>query len=90
MSEENQTKKARTLRGRVISDKMQKACVVEVERRVAHSKYGKIMKRTTKLHVADSDNIAHEGDLVEICECRPVSKTIAWKIVSVVEKAVNA
>ena len=92
MTEENQTqpRKARTLRGRVVSDKMQKACVVAVERRVAHPKYGKIVKRTTKLHVADADNAAHTGDLVEICECRPVSKTIAWKISSILEKAAKA
>jgi small subunit ribosomal protein S17 len=81
---------ARSLRGRVVSDKMQKACVVAVERRVAHPVYGKILTRTTKLHVSDAENLAHVGDLVEICECRPVSKTIAWKLVSVVEKAVNA
>lgn len=81
---------ARSLRGRVVSDKMQKACVVAVERRVAHPVYGKIITRTTKFHVSDAENAAHVGDLVEICECRPVSKTISWKLVSVVEKAVNA
>jgi len=81
-------KKARSLRGRVVSDKMQKACVVAVERRVAHPVYGKIITRTTKFHVSDAENIAHVGDTVEICECKPVSKTISWKLVSVVEKAI--
>lgn len=88
MSEaQNTAKVARTLRGRVVSDKMQKACVVAVERRITHPVYGKIITRTTKFHVSDSENIATVGDLVEICECRPVSKTIAWKLVSVIEKA---
>lgn len=84
------TKVARTLRGRVVSDKMQKACVVAVERRVKHPLYGKIVKRTTKFHVQDVENVAQVGDLVEIRECRPISKTIAWTLVSVVEKAVKA
>ncbi|MBU3844220.1 MAG: 30S ribosomal protein S17 [Candidatus Anaerobiospirillum pullicola] len=84
---ENTQKVARTLRGRVVSDKMQKACVVAVERRVKHPIYGKILKRTTKFHVQDVNNDAHKGDLVEIKECRPVAKTIAWTLVSVVEKA---
>ena len=86
MSEKN----ARSLRGRVVSDKMQKACVVAVERCVAHPVYGKILTRTTKFHVSDVENMAHVGDLVEICECRPVAKTISWKLVSVFEKAVQA
>ncbi|MBQ3884246.1 MAG: 30S ribosomal protein S17 [Succinivibrio sp.] len=90
MSDSNAQKTARSLRGRVVSDKMQKACVVAVERRVAHPVYGKIMTRTTKFHVSDVENLAHVGDTVEICECRPVSKTISWKLVSVIEKAADA
>lgn len=81
------SKTARTVRGRVVSDKMQKACVVAVERRVKHPLYGKILKRTTRFHVQDRENAAHTGDLVEIRECRPVSKTISWTLVSVVERA---
>ena len=84
---ENTPKVARTLRGRVVSDKMQKACVVAVERRVKHPIYGKILKRTTKFHVQDVKNEAQKGDFVEIRECRPVAKTIAWTLVSVIEKA---
>ncbi len=88
MSEtQNTPKVARTLRGRVVSDKMQKACVVAVERRVKHPIYGKILKRTTKFHVQDVNNEARKGDFVEIRECRPVAKTIAWTLVSVIEKA---
>ena len=84
---ENTPKVARTLRGRVVSDKMQKACVVAVERRVKHPICGKILKRTTKFHVQDVNNEAQKGDFVEIRECRPVAKTIAWTLVSVIEKA---
>lgn len=91
MTEQQESKaNTRSLRGRVVSDKMQKACVVAVERRVAHPVYGKIQTRTTKLHVSDPQDQAHAGDLVEIRECRPVAKTIAWKLVSVVEKAQQA
>ena len=89
MSDSN-AKVARSLRGRVVSDKMQKACVVAVERRIAHPVYGQIITRTTKVHVSDAENLAHAGDFVEICECKPVSKTISWKLVSVIEKAINA
>jgi small subunit ribosomal protein S17 len=88
MSEEqNAAKSARSLRGRVVSDKMMKACVVAVERRVKHPVYGKIMTKTTKFHVADPNNDAHEGDIVEIVEGRPVSKTISWRLSKVIEKA---
>ena len=88
MTEQNTTQKiVRSLRGRVVSDKMQKACVVAVDRRVTHPVYGKIVTRTTKFHVHDPENTAKVGDIVEICETRPVAKTIAWKLVSVVEKA---
>ncbi len=87
MTEATKAKIVRTLRGKVVSDKMQKACVVAIERRVKHPIYGKIVKRTTKLHVQDVNNEAKVGDTVEIRECRPVSKTIAWTLVQVVEKA---
>ncbi len=76
-----------TLRAVVVSDKMEKAFVCAVERRVKHPVYGKIVKKTTKLHVQDVNNEAKVGDVVEIKECRPVSKTISWTLVSVVERA---
>ena len=78
---------ARTLQGVVVSDKMQKAIVVAVERKVKHPLLGKIIKRTTKFHVQDVNNTAKEGDIVEIKETRPVSKTIAWTLVRVVKTA---
>ena len=78
---------ARTLQGVVVSDKMMKAIVVAVERTVKHPLLGKIIKRTTKFHVQDVNNTAKEGDIVEIKETRPVSKTIAWTLVRVVKTA---
>jgi len=76
---------SRLKQGRVVSDKMDKAIVVAIERKVKHPIYGKIVKRTTKLHVQDENNLAKEGDIVEIKECRPISKTISWTLVRVVE-----
>ena len=70
-------KSARTLTGTVVSDKMQNAAVVLVERRVKHPVYGKIMTVSKKYHVSDPNNEAHTGDTVQIAECRPVSKTIS-------------
>ncbi|QIZ78465.1 30S ribosomal protein S17 [Ferrimonas lipolytica] len=77
----------RTLQGRVISDKMDKSITVAIERKVKHPIYGKFMNRTTKVHAHDETNQCGIGDLVEIKECRPLSKTKSWMLVSVVEKA---
>ncbi|ADN74492.1 30S ribosomal protein S17 [Ferrimonas balearica DSM 9799] len=79
--------KIRTLQGRVISDKMDKSITVAIERKVKHPIYGKFMKRTTKLHVHDETNQCGIGDLVEIRECRPLSKTKSWTLVNILEKA---
>lgn len=76
-----------TLVGTVVSDKMEKSIVVLIERRVKHPIYGKYMTRSTKLHVHDENNDSRMGDKVEIVECRPVSKTKAWNLVRVVERA---
>ena len=84
---ENATSIQRTLRGRVVSDKMDKTITVLVERKVRHPKYGKFMKRSTKLHVHDEQNTCGIGDTVSIREDRPRSKTKSWVLVSVVEKA---
>lgn len=81
------TSKARTLTGRVVSDKMEKSIVVLIERRERHPIYGKYMKRSTKLHAHDESNQAKAGDLVSIQECRPLSKKKAWTLVEVVEQA---
>ena len=81
------TKTARSLSGRVISDKMNKTITVQVDRRIRHPLYGKIVTRHTKLHAQDESNECKQGDLVEIEECRPLSKSKAWRLVKVLEKA---
>jgi len=80
---------ARTLQGRVVSDKMDKSITVLVERKVKHPIYGKYVKRSTKLHAHDENNECNIGDVVTIQESRPISKTKSWTLVSVVEKASN-
>jgi small subunit ribosomal protein S17 len=77
----------RTLAGRVVSDKMQKTVTVLVERRVKHPLYGKFVTRTKKYHAHDENGDCHEGDLVEIEECRPLSRTKAWRVTRLIEKA---
>ena len=78
---------AHTLTGRVVSNKMDKSVTVKIERLVKHEVYGKYIRRSTKLHVHDETNQCHEGDLVMIRQCRPISKTKSWTLVEVVEKA---
>lgn len=80
--------KIRTLQGRVISNKMQKSAVVAIERFVKHILYGKFIKRTTKLHIHDEKNECTVGDLIEIRESRPISKTKSWVLVRIIEKTV--
>ena len=84
---EQQTSNRRTLTGRVVSDKMQKTVTVLVERRVKHPLYGKVVTRTKKYHAHDERGEYHEGDLVEIEECSPISKTKAWRVINLLEKA---
>ena len=73
--------------GLVVSDKMEKTIVVEVEDRVKHALYAKVIRRTTKLKVHDEQGVAGIGDRVQIMETRPLSATKRWRLVSVVEKA---
>ena len=73
--------------GLVVSDKMEKTIVVEVEDRVKHALYAKVIRRTTKLKVHDEQNVAGIGDRVQIMETRPTSATKRWRLVTVVEKA---
>ena len=73
--------------GLVVSDKMEKTIVVEVEDRVKHGLYGKVIRRTSKLKAHDEQNVAGIGDRVQIMETRPTSATKRWRLVSVVEKA---
>ena len=77
----------KTRRGYVVSDKMEKTIVVEVEDRVKHPLYGKVIRRTTKIKAHDEANSAGIGDLVIIHETRPLSATKRWRLVEIVEKA---
>lgn len=85
---ENQSAVAgqRTLTGRVVSNKMNKTIAVEIERLIKHPRYGKYIKRTTKLLAHDEANEAREGDTVSIAECRPLSRHKSWRLVSVVSR----
>ncbi|ERL63111.1 30S ribosomal protein S17 [Bacillus halotolerans] len=73
--------------GRVVSSKGDKSITVLVERQVRHALYGKVMRRSTKLHAHDETNQCQEGDIVTVRECRPLSKTKTWMLVSVDERA---
>ena len=79
----------RTLVGKVVSDKRAKTVTVLVERRVKHALYGKIVAKSSKYHAHDENGEFHEGDLVEIEECRPLSKTKAWRVTKLLEKSRN-
>jgi small subunit ribosomal protein S17 len=89
MMSEKQTNQAkgRTLRGTVVSNKMNKTIVVRIVRKVKHPLYEKIITRSTKLHVHDEKNECQEGDVVLIQETRPYSKTKSWNLVQLLEKA---
>ena len=84
----NKQTSQRTLIGRVVSDKMEKTVTVLIERRVKHPMYDKIIVRSSKYHAHNADNQAKAGDLVEIQEGRPLSKTKAWVVTKLIEKAV--
>ena len=80
-------KNQRQLTGMVVSDKMDKTVTVVVERQVMHPPIGKVVKRTKKYHAHNEGNDAKMGDRVVIEECRPISKTKAWKVARVAERA---
>ena len=80
-------KRANTLEGRVVSDKMNKTVTVSLERLVKHPLYGKYVRRSSKVHAHDPDNSCNEGDTVRIEQTRPISKTKAWQVIEVVERA---
>ena len=80
-------KKARTLEGRVTSNKASKTVTVLVDRQEQHGLYGKLLRRSTKLHAHDENGECHEGDLVRIAECRPLSKTKHFRVVEVLARA---
>ena len=85
MTEERNLRKARV--GMVVSDKMDKTVVVAIQDNVVHPMYGKIIKRTLKVHAHDENNECGIGDKVSIMETRPLSKTKRWRVVSIIEKA---
>ena len=85
MTEERNLRKVRV--GRVVSDKMNKTVVIAIEDNVKHPVYGKIIKRTLKVHAHDEENVCGIGDKVEIMETRPMSKTKRWRVVEIIEKA---
>jgi small subunit ribosomal protein S17 len=80
-------KSQRTIEGRVVSNKMQKTVTVLIERQVQHPLYGKIVRRSTKVHAHDENNECKEGDVIRIAETRPLSKTKNWRVVKVVSRA---
>ena len=82
-----QTKALRTIEGRVVSNKMAKTVTVLLERQVPHPLYGKIVRRSTKVHAHDENGECKEGDVVRIAECRPLSKTKNWRVVEVLTRA---
>ena len=77
----------RTATGTVVSSKMDKSITVLIERRVQHPVYGKIIRRSSKIHAHDEENSCNVGDVVTIVECRPLSKTKSWRLDSIVERA---
>ena len=86
MSEQN-NKVQRTIEGRVVSNKMNKTVTVLLERQVQHPLYGKIVRRSTKVHAHDEKGECKEGDTVRIAECAPLSKTKNWRVVQVLTRA---
>ena len=81
------TQVKRTATGTVVSDKMDKSITVLIERRVQHPVYGKIIRRSSKIHAHDEENSCNVGDVVTIVECRPLSKTKSWRLDSIVERS---
>ncbi len=84
---EAQNESARTVTGTVVSDKMDKTIIVQVERKVMHPLYGKYMRKFSKMYAHDDDNVCKIGDVVQIQMCRPISKTKSWKLVQVLSPA---
>ncbi len=85
MSEQQESNRPMT--GRVVSSAMDKSITVLVERKVQHRMYGKIIRRSTKIHAHDEANECKVGDLVMVEQCRPLSKTKTWRLIKVLEQA---
>jgi len=82
-------KRTRTVTGKVVSNKMDKTITVMIERRVKHPVYGKYITRSSKVHAHDENNQCGIGDTVVVAESRPISKSKSWKLMEVVESAVQ-
>lgn len=80
-----QSKTQRTVTGKVISNKMDKTIVVQIERKVKHPLYGKYIRKFTKMYAHDEENTCHVGDVVIIKQSRPISKTKCWKLVEILK-----
>ena len=87
MTEKTERALRKTRVGIVVSDKMDKTVVVAIRDNIKHPKYGKIIKRTVKLHAHDENNECGIGDTVEVMETRPLSKDKRWRLVRIIEKA---
>ena len=87
MSEAIERNLRKTRTGKVVSTKMDKTIVVAIEDTFKHPLFGKVMKRRIKLHVHDENNECTVGDIVEVMETRPMSKTKRWRLASIIEKA---
>ena len=87
MSEAAERNLRKTRVGMVVSDKMDKTAVVAILDNVKHPKYGKVIKRTVKIHVHDEKNECGVGDKVMVMETRPLSKTKRWRLAEIIEKA---
>ena len=86
---ETKTRTTKTTRRAVVTSKRgDKSITVQIDYRVRHPQYGKYIRRRTKLGVHDPQNLAGVGDIVDVAECRPISKTINWRLVNIVKKAV--
>ena len=80
-------KRSRSVTGRVVSNKMDKTVTVLVERQEKQPLYKKYIRKSTKLHAHDEANECNEGDVVQIEECRPMSKSKSWRVIQVVSRA---
>ncbi len=82
----DQAKAVSSIIGQVVSNKMNKTIVVQIERKVKHPVYGKYVKRSTKMYVHDEENSSRVGDVVRIQQTRPLSKTKRWKLVEILKR----
>ena len=80
----------RQIKGRVVSDKMDKTITVLIERQVKHPIYGKFIRRSTKVHAHDANNECQVGNIVMIEQCRPLSRSKSWRLVEIIKSPAGA